>query len=212
MATPRTVIPLPDYERIFRIIFSVLDERANTPSACLFFTLVGAFILEKQYKLKANPVAGAAAYMVNTETATVATFGRFADEELTSSDDAFHCWIESNGVVIDFMAPLFGESMKARGYNDAVPERMFQKPRSEIADSVHDLRREGAFFLAPNLSLTTELFQAFMQRPANTDLMKVCLEWYRRPPKSLPSNIGMRDDLGNIFKLELHGPRVTGVW
>jgi hypothetical protein len=51
-----------------------------------------------------------------------------------------------------------------------------------------------------------------MQRPANTDLMKVCLEWYRRPPKSLPSNIGMRDDLGNIFKLELHGPRVTGVW
>lgn len=30
--------------------------------------------------------------------------------------------------------------------------------------------------------------------------------------KSLPSNIGMRDDLGNIFKLELHGPRVTGVW
>jgi hypothetical protein len=102
--------------------------------------------------------------------------------------------------------------MKARGYNDAVPKRMFQKPKHKIADSVHDLQHEGAFFLTPNPSLAIELFQAFMQRPANTDLMKVCLEWYRRPPKSLPSNIGMRDDLGNIFKLELHGPRVTGVW
>lgn len=53
--------------------------------------------------------------------------------------------------------------------------------------------------------LDTEIAEA-----AGVSLSRI--EWYRRPPKSLPSNIGMRDDLGNIFKLELHGPRVTGVW
>ena len=47
MAYSRTVVPLPDYERIFRVIYSVIDEHANTPHACVFFAVVGAAILEQ---------------------------------------------------------------------------------------------------------------------------------------------------------------------
>ncbi|MBQ4762012.1 DUF2026 domain-containing protein [Pectobacterium versatile] len=34
-----------EYERIYQIIYSVLEGRANTPHVCMFFAIVGFFIL-----------------------------------------------------------------------------------------------------------------------------------------------------------------------
>jgi len=209
---PRTVIPLPDYERIFRVIYTVLDTRANTPHACIFFALVGTAILEMHYKLKAQPFAGAAAYVVSAETATVSTFGKLVADQLVSSRDTFHCWIECNGVAIDFMAPLFQESLKTYGHTLHVPRRMFQKLKTEMSPSLHEMCLEGAYFLLPNPALTNEIIQEFSADLTSTDLANVCTTWFRRPPKQLANNFRMRDDLGNVYPLELKGPQLSGVW
>ena len=50
----KLVIPLGDYERIFRVIFSVIDNHARTAHACLFFSIVGSLILKKAYKIDAG--------------------------------------------------------------------------------------------------------------------------------------------------------------
>jgi hypothetical protein len=212
MPQRRTVIPLPDYERIFRLICGVLDTRLNTPHQCIFFSLVGAAVLETKYKLTANPVTGAAVYAVSAETGTVSMFGRIENGELVSSRDAFHCWIECEGVIVDFMAPLFEQSLKTYGHMASVPPRMFQKPHSEMAPSISDLYKEGDFYVKPDSELALDVFKGFSTNLGVIDLANIVLHWYRRPPKPLPSRMGMGDDLGNVHPLELKGPRITGVW
>lgn len=212
MSSPRTVIPLPDYERIFRVIYSVIDDHANTPHACVFFAIVGAAILETKYKIEAAPVAGAAAFAVHENSGTVCMFGKILDDEFVSTEDGFHCWVQARGVAIDFMAPLFRESLKTYGHNIAVSRHMFQKPLREMAPSIHELRGEGAFFLQPSPELTRKLFTSFSERLGNTDLANVCLTWYARPPKPLSANMGMRDNEGNSYVLRPKGPTIEGVW
>ena len=212
MKQPRTVVPLPDYERIFRVIYSVIDEHANAPHACIFFALVGAAILETKYKIEAMPVAGAAAYGVHEPTSMVSTFGRVVGDELVSTDDAFHCWVQARGVALDFMAPLFRESLKTYGHDLPVPRRMFQKPIREMSSSIHDVRSEGAFYLQPNPELSQKMFSSFSNHAMNADLANICLAWYTKPPKPLPTNMGMQDNDGNTYFLKPKGPQLSGVW
>lgn len=212
MASPRTVIPLPDYERIFRVIYSVIDEHANTPHACIFFALVGAAILETKYKIQATPVAGAAAFAVDGKSGTVSTFGQVLGSQFVPSEDHFHCWVQSRGIVLDFMAPLFRESLATFGHKIAVPRRMFQKPLREMASSILDIRGEGGFFLQPDPELTCDVIKSFSERPMNKDLANACLNWYARPPKRLSANMGIRDDEGKTYLLSPRGPSVEGVW
>lgn len=211
MKPPTLIIPLRDYERIFRVMFSVIDNHARTAHACLFFSIVGSLILRKEYKLDARPVAGAAAYMTNAATNDVVMFGRLEDDGLASYDDAFHCWIEADGVVVDFLAPLFEESIRTYGHDMTVPKRMFQKPKAAMVASLMDFRKEGDFFLVPNADLSRQLFATFMKRVSATDLGNVCVAWYVRPPKPLKP-MKMQDDLGNIEDLTLRGPTLTSAW
>jgi hypothetical protein len=213
MAAQHTVIPFPDYQRIFDVTFSVLDERAHTAHACVFFALIGAMILNEKYRIAATATAGAAAYLVDarSDPKNVSLFGRFENEELVSADDAFHCWIEANGVVVDFMAPLFEESLRSVGSKISVPRRMFQRPKSQMARSFSEMRDEGDFLLQPNGMLSKQLFQAFAARPGSVDLLHVCLTWYTRPPKPLP-RMAMHDDIGEVYPLNLKGPAIDGIW
>lgn len=213
MTASRTIIPFSDYKRIFGVICGVLDERAHTAHACIFFALVGAMILKMKYRIEATPMAGAAVYLVDarSDPKNVSLFGRFENDELVSADDAFHCWIEANGVVVDFMAPLFEDSLRSVGSKIPVPRRMFQKPKSQMACSLSDLRDEGDFLLQPNRILSKQLFQAFAGRPVSVDLLNVCLAWYTRPPKSLPQ-MSIQNDLGEVYPLKLKGPAIDGIW
>ena len=212
MPSLRTVVPLPDYERIFRVIYSVIEERANTPHACVFFAAVGAAILELKYSVSARPVAGAAAFAVHSSSAMVATFGRIEGNDLHSDEKAFHCWVEAGGIAIDFMAPLFREALKTYGHDVSIQRRMFQKPLCEMSESVHNLKSEGGFVLSPNPELSLKLFKAFSERLMATDLANVCLTWYTKPPKPLPTNMAMRDNEGKTYYLRPKGPVLSGVW
>jgi len=201
---------MPDYERIFRVIYSVIEEDVHSSQACTFFTLVGAAILEKKYKIKAHPVAGAA--VIAGPTGTLLTFGKIVDNDLVSQGDAFHCWIQAGDVVVDFMAPLFKESLKAYGHNIPVPRRMFQKPLREMSPSIHELHGEGAFYLRPNPELALDVFSSFSKRYMYTDLANVCMTWFKRPPKPLRTDMSMLDSDGNQHYLRPTGPLLTGAW
>lgn len=37
---PRLLLTLPEYDRIYKVIYSALEGRANTPRACMFFAVV----------------------------------------------------------------------------------------------------------------------------------------------------------------------------
>lgn len=212
MAAPKLLIPYSDYQRIFKVMYSVLDGRAIVESSCIFFSFAGAAILKRFYGLDANPVAGAALYCVDTADAFVVTFGRFENDILVSSQDAFHAWVECDGYAIDFMAPLFVDSMASRGVIRKIPRKMFQKPLATTAANYIDLAREGSFVLQPDLATTADVAKTFFSRHAGSDLANVCMEWYARPPKRIPEVLTMADDRGELTKLRLHGPEISGVW
>jgi|SRR5450830_124474 len=212
-APHRPLLPLADYQRIFRVIHSVLDSvEANIPAASFFFSVTAAQILKKFYKMNAFPVAGAAFYLVSKDGSGALSFGEIDGETVTSNSDAFHCWVQCEGVALDFMAPVFQELLVAAGHPMAVPRQMFQKDLTRMCTAPNALQVQGDFRLEPNLALTRDLLQQFMNKAALSNLSQVCLEWYRKPPKELDSDLLMQAAEGPGTSIKLSRLQVVGVW
>jgi hypothetical protein len=215
--TPKLTLTLPDYQRMHLVIASVLNSvEANTPKACLFFAVAGAFLIESTHKRPARPVVGAAFYRVNEATGFTMAFGRLESENgmgvVSSDEGAFHCWIESDGMVIDLMAPLFHESVRSAGRIESVARKMFQRPTVAMSQSPYDLKKEGDFFLRPDPTLGMRLLNGFISKLSNEDLVKVCEYWYKPLPKVMQSTIQMGSDDGSIRNIRLERVGLVGAW
>jgi hypothetical protein len=206
----RPPLPLPDYQRIYQVIYSVLEasEVARTHRACILFTIAGTLILREHYKLPATISAGFMGMMVDRKSSTVAMYGRMGDRP-ESDRQAFHAWVECQGWLIDFMAPIMGMALKEDGHPVNVPRQMLQKPLAEQKASVHDLQRVGDFYLEHDSALAETLIDS--QSPGSIDLANVCLTWFRRPPSAL-KELALGDSHGKPKKLVLRAPSIVGVW
>ena len=206
-------LPAEDYLRISRVIASALDAiDANTAKACLFFAVAGAWIVERIYRRRAIPVAGAAFYRVDDETGFTIAYGTLNNGIPDSHEGAFHCWVETEHAVIDFMAPLFQDEVLAGGRKERVPSRMFQKARSEMADSPFSMKREGDFYLAPNLVLGQRLIANWLTHPINSDVVEICIDWFRQPPAPLPESVTMGSSRGSSREIRLRSIELAGTW
>ena len=198
---------------MFRVISSVLDSvGANTQHACLFFAIAGAYIIERIHKRPARPVAGAAFYRVSDETGFTMAFGRLSDDGVFSDSEAFHCWIECDETIIDLMAPIFQETVSFAGHSERIPRRMLQKPLAAMSDSPYSMENEGDFFLQKNPELWLELLERFLNKPANGDLVEMCLHWYKPQPKPIQPAIQMGSDDGSVTTIRLSQVEMVGAW
>lgn len=204
-------LPLADYQRIYQVIYTVLQasEVAITHRACLFFTVAGTLLLREHYSLPATITVGGAALMVNEEHAQVVVYGRGRDGFFVGESDAFHAWVQCDGWMIDFMAPIIGEAIREDGHNWTVPSRMLQKRVDEGKLAVGDIQHAGEFCLSPDPKLAEELIDRLSL--GSTELLKVCQAWFRRPPKSL-KNLAMGDSQGSPKNLVLRAPSIVGAW
>lgn len=218
MKKPKPVISFADYQRLFRVIVTVLNgAEAHTANACVFFTLAGAYILDKVYGVNSRPLCGAAFYRVDDKADFVMAFTdmeAFRNGQVASHDEAFHAWIECDGMVVDFMAPIFRENVLSRQPDSklCIERKMFQKPKVEMADSPFNLKREGDFFLEVNPALTNELIRNFMSQAQNGDLVEVCKHWYRPTPKAMDSELGMMSNDGIRTIMKLDKTELVGKW
>jgi hypothetical protein len=128
------------------------------------------------------------------------------NDQVISDKDAFHCWVEADGWMIDFNSPLYGELFAQRGIN-SIQTRMFQKPLSQMSGSFEEMSdeqiKEGSFYLDPNPSLTKFYVDLFNSYPVNLDFVTICSSWYQRVPKKMDSSWGIRDQRGRMTKLKL---------
>ncbi len=211
----RPLIPLADYQRVFRVIHSVLHSvEADIPAASFFFSVTAAQILKKFYKRNAFPVAGAAFYLINQEGSGALSFGTLGEDgqSVASTQDAFHAWVQCDGYALDFMAPVFQELLDSAGHPLPVPRRMFQKDLGRMSPAVQALAVPGDFYLAPNLELTRELLQQFMAKKALTNLSQLCLEWFRKPPKAMPDDLALQGADGEVSRIRIQPTAIEGVW
>lgn len=208
--TNRLILTLPEYNRIYQTIYSVLDGRANTRYACAFFAAAGAMILNKYYKVSARAVAGAFLVCVDSSP-FVLTYGRVSDGLLVSGDDAFHFWVQTESHLIDFMSPIYMESAGGHPQGRAVERKMFQKAISQEASDPSSVVCPGDYFSLPNLDLTDELVDGLLSRPTSTDLLLAVDHWFEKYPRRM-DDLSLKDDLGRVSKLRLQAPLVSGAW
>lgn len=203
------LLKLKDYERIYRVVNSIVKNEGADPSiSCVFFSAYGAYILSKHYKLNAVPKAGLAAYHIGNNN-DVILFGEKYECGFTGENDAFHCWVEVNGWVIDFMAPAFSQ---LNGGGKSIPSKMFQKPLTDMALSVNELREAGDFYLESTQESTAKHMQVLSTSMIYDDLAEICVQWFTKPPKNIQKTIGVADGKGNINPVSLTGNSVVGTW
>jgi Protein of unknown function (DUF2026) len=203
------LLTLPEYDRIFKVIYSVLDGRANTPHACMFFSAAGALLLNKHHKIPAKLVAGA--FLLQTGQDAAIFIGGKNGNEIVSSETEFHCWIQTDHHIIDFMSPIFKESFKDSSMKTPIARKMFQRLLQDESPSINEMSRSGDFYAIPNIDVTENLVDKITRKLTIMDLLDVCDTWYEKYPKKVPDMV-LLDDLGQVHKLELKGPAIVGAW
>ncbi len=211
---PRPPLTLREYERLFRTIHAVVSSEKSDPfRACLFFGIAGAYIMRSHHRLKAaRPVVGVAGYNLRTPTNTVMAFGKAENNEFISTQDNFHCWTEVDGWIVDLTAPLFDEMASIKQMGAPIPPRMLQKPAVIDSITMERLKTPGAYIHVPDAELTTALITHFSEKPAHTDLVDICDQWYVRPPKKMPPTTGIADQHGEMREVRLSNIRLKGSW
>lgn len=187
-------------------IYSVLNnEEANLLKSCFYFSMFAAAILRRHYKLEATVTAGIAGYRIGEGEQNVLMFAELVGNELQCTDNGFHAWVEVDGWLLDFMAPLFPQIMPGQA-------KMLQKKLSDSAEDLEALEKPGDFFLSPDAQRTNELFEHFLSKPAHSDLLQIAEQWYRRPPKKMQKAISIGDGRGAVNTVSLTGTRLSGAW
>lgn len=156
------LITRSNYERIYRVINSIVQNEGADPTvACIFFAGFGSYILERHFRISAQPRAGLAAFRF--EGGDHVVFGEIVGEDLTGDADSFHCWVEADGWMIDFMAPAFSQLNPAM----TIPAKMFQRPLSSMAPTLADLRSPGDFYLRSSDQSTAKHLSVLATRRAS---------------------------------------------
>lgn len=206
---PKLTLTLPDYERIFQTIHGVLrNERCEPERACLYFGVIGVALLEKYHRVKARPVVGMAAYRLDGSVLAFASHGT----SLCTTGDGFHCWVEANGVAIDFQAPLFREVVAPCSSAIELPRKMMQKRLDQANGSFDSLSAAGTHWYQADDELRRSLLTDFMSKQANIDLAQICVEWYKPTPKKMKPHIHIGDQHGQVKLVPLSQLRINGAW
>ncbi|MGQ0511530.1 MAG: DUF2026 family protein [Betaproteobacteria bacterium] len=207
-------LPLQEFALIARTIHSVLaPEKADHTKACLHYGITGALILDYHYGIKARPIVGAAIYCIGvSDKPDVLAFMVPGAPTVASTAEHFHCWLETEDWLLDFTAPYFPETIEAMGLQRACPRRAFQKRVTEQASSVENIRSPGDCLHVPNAELTKDLLLRFANVRAQSDLVQIAVDWFRRPPEVMQSNLTLANAKGSKHAVPLLGLKLSESW
>ena len=203
------LLTLPEYDRIFKVIYSVLDGRADTQHACMFFSVAGSLILKKHHKIPAKPITGA--FLLRTSQDETICIGGMNGNTIYSNETEFHCWIQTEHHIIDFISPILKDSFENYYIKPHIPRKMFQRLLSDEAPSPNEMRKAGDFYAMDNIDTTETLVDRVLRNPKAVDLLHACDTWYKKYPKKI-TDIYLTDRLGQFQKLKLKGPAIVGAW
>jgi hypothetical protein len=192
-------------------VYQKIDDSGSI--CCQFYNVAGALILSEVYKKKAKPVVGAACFKVQASAAINLCFAHFNGRNVSSTEDAFHCWIQTeDGYLVDFTAPLFREYTEQAGNKCLIPRKMFLKKLTLMSASVDELQEEGDFYVQPNIKLTQSLLTESLEYYKDSEFLNLCLRWFKKPPKKINSKLPVMDENGEVVILNLDMKKILGQW
>lgn len=181
----------------------VINEEVSPEISCVLFSFWGAYILKKHYDLNALPKAGLAAYHIGGDNNASIAVGKA---------EPFHCWVEVDGWLIDFMAPFYSVLNKKQQNGQKILPKMMQKRLSDMATSLSDVKKTGDFYLEASNCVLSEKYEVIANTPVYGDLAGVCSHWYKKPPKNIKHKMIIEDQGGNLTNILLQGENIYGSW
>jgi len=110
------------------------------------------------------------------------------------------------------MAPLFREFVRETGNARNCPRKMFQKPLGTMAESPRLMPAPGDFYMLPDVDLTRATIKEFHESNFLKGLLDVCMQWYRKPPRKIASQLMLETNEGSPVEMRLTGITLTGAW
>jgi len=204
-----------DYKRIFETIYSTIkrQDEIDITKSCINFSIIGAMILQKHYKLDAKICMGMASYCFDDMKCL--TYGEQTKDQIKLSRNNFHAWIvvdnNHDGWIIDFSCPIFPLIIKKELNQEyKCPSTAFQRKISSMAQDGSELKKRGDFYLYHDLDMTKKVVEKFTSRPYNTDTVSVCLKWYKKPHLNMKKNIDFIDTKTGYGRLTKESFRIVG--
>jgi len=203
------IIKLKEYERIFQIISAVIESEDRDPAhSCIDYSLFGANILADHFQLNPKVRCGLATFHLG-EDDQVLCFGEVTDDGVSGTPEGFHCWVEANGWVIDFMAPRFRELKETKFTSHP---KMFQKKLSEMAQHPNDMTKAGDFFFSHEQELADSILPPICEHLVMQDLANLCSQWFKKPPKKIPVSAATVDKNGKMRPVQLKPASIRSNW
>jgi len=206
------IITLPDYRRIYSTIHSLLlADGVASQDASLLFSVYAAQILKRHYGIAAQPIVGSAAFHLGLQ-AKLLTFGEYENGQLQSNANHYHCWVEADGWIIDFMAPLYPQLVKRAGQSANIEAFMFQKSASKAKKSLADVQSQGDYYVSENDDLGGEKLTQMLSQSAHIKRGKLALDWFVKAPKKMPSPLNVSLDGGKKLLVPYTSYPISGAW
>lgn len=181
----------------------------------MLFSVYGAQILKRHFGISAQPVVGAAAYHLGLQ-AKILTFGEYQTGSLQSTNGQHHWWVEADGWMIDFMAPLFPVLVKRAGKDAKIEPWMMQKPMAKAKKTLAAVQQQGDFLLLENNGLGSLKMSKMVTEKAHIQRGKLALDWFVKAPKKMPSplHVTYKDaqDTGKSKLVAYSSFLVSGSW
>jgi len=164
-------------------------------------------LLRHKYKLNdARAVVGAFAVCV----APMKVIAYAEPNDTNENRQNFHCWVEAEGFVFDFMSFLY-PALARESLGVECPAYMFQKQASRAAESISALEAPGDFYFQEASALRSSTLDATLAVPAVRDILDILVGWYKPPPKAMEI-IGVAAG-GNVVKpVLLQSSILSGAW
>lgn len=202
----KPVMTLKEYELLYRIVSAVGEKFSHGKGrSCLFYNVIGAAVINDVLRVKAMPLMGAAFISVNERE--IVAYAGHEDGRVYSSEDKFHCWIETDDFYIDLTAPEYGVDMK-----HSVPKKMFQKFRRESLGHPNDIEKPGDFSFHPNIALSRHYLMNMMNSPQMHDFTEICKHWFKSSLKKELPTLTITDDLGKTTEFKLKPRCIESKW
>ncbi len=203
------LIKRKDYERIYQIVSAVVESEEGDPAhACIHYSLFGANILVDHFGIDAKVRCGLATYHLGGDH-QVLCFGEETPLGVTSTQAGFHCWVEADGWLLDFMAPKFGELKKTEF---TARPRMFQKRASDMAEHPNEMTKAGDFFLTHNPDLSESVLIPIVEHLGIQDLAKLCSQWFKKTPGRIRTSAATVDQNGKMRPVTLKAISLRSNW
>ncbi len=203
-------ISFKDYERIYKTIHSIVEaEGGKVAHACLYFSIMGAYLLNEHYRLHAKVYGGGAIYQLGGDKRKL-MFGEIKDNVFTSGPDGFHLWIEVDGWLIDFMAPNF--PLLPTESNSGLETRLLMLPLTENKNRLSNFSEGNEFLLLHNNALANEVIDQFFSYPANKDFLDIAINWFCKPSKKMKKGLELCDQNGCSKPVAFTGRSLIGAW